>query len=195
LRHVTPVRRALAFGGIVGPAAFVGSWALAGAITPHYSPITDPISELAAVYAPTRVLMTTGFIVDGLGIAAFGLALRDELAGHAWIAAAATGAFTFAVAASPLRHTATNRLHATFAGLAYLSLVALPTLATRPIAASKGRRWAIGSTLAAAVSAFSLAVSTQVGAEGLWQRIGLTAGDVWIVAAAFALVARRSVSE
>jgi hypothetical protein len=47
--------RLLALGGVIGPVAFVGSWALAGATTAGYSPLDSAISELAAVDAPTRV--------------------------------------------------------------------------------------------------------------------------------------------
>ena len=40
------VRRA-ALGGVIGPVVFVGSWSGLGAITDGYSPLHDPISDLA----------------------------------------------------------------------------------------------------------------------------------------------------
>ena len=86
--------RVLASGGIVGPSAFVAAWMFTGAATPRYSPIDAAISDLAAVDSSTRVAMTWGFIVFGLGLVAFGLALRETLAGGAWIAAFVTGVAT-----------------------------------------------------------------------------------------------------
>ena len=41
--------RALAVGGLIGPAAFVGAWWWAGASASHYSAVQDTISRLAAV--------------------------------------------------------------------------------------------------------------------------------------------------
>ena len=78
----------------MGPAAFVAAWAVSGATTDGYSPVHDAISDLAAVGAPTRVAMTAGFVVFGVGLIAFGFALRTALDGHAWVAALATGACT-----------------------------------------------------------------------------------------------------
>ena len=46
--------RRLALGGMVGPAAFVGAWAVLGARLPGYDPTQDAISRLAADGAPTR---------------------------------------------------------------------------------------------------------------------------------------------
>ena len=65
--RVKPTARVLAFGGVAGPATFVWSWARGGRATPGYSPFADHISELAAIDAPTRVAMTAGFVVYGLG--------------------------------------------------------------------------------------------------------------------------------
>jgi hypothetical membrane protein len=68
--------RLLAVGGLVGPFAFVGAWAIAGAATAHYSAVDSAISDLAAVGAPARVAMSVGFVVFGVGVIAFGFALR-----------------------------------------------------------------------------------------------------------------------
>ncbi len=94
--------RALAIGGFVGPAAFVGAWTAAGLRTRGYSPVTDAISDLAAIGASTRSLMTAGFVVDGIGLTAFGLSMRTAVEGRAWMAAVATGVATLGVAAAPL---------------------------------------------------------------------------------------------
>jgi Protein of unknown function (DUF998) len=181
--------RLLALGGIVGPAAFVGTWAVAGAVTPGYSPIENAISDLAAVGAPHRVAMTGGFVVFGIGLIAFGLALREELEGQAWVWAAATGGATIAVAATPLGGWSGDGMHAVCAGLGYATIAALPLLAARPLAASGRRTWARTSIAAAGLSAAALAASTLGPAHGLWQRLGLTVGDAWIATTAVGLAA------
>jgi len=181
--------RLLALGGIVGPAAFVGAWAIAGATTAHYSAISNAISDLAAVDAPRRVAMTGGFVVFGIGAMAYGVALRSTLAGRAWMAAIATGACTLGVAAAPLGGWAGDTTHATFAGLGYATLVALPLLAAAPIARLGRTRAARLSVLTGVVSGVCLVASTLGPAHGMWQRLGLTTGDIWIVATATAIVA------
>ena len=179
----------LALGGLIGPVAFVGAWVLAGLTTKGYSPIDSAISDLASVGASTRVLMTLGFVLFGIGLIAFGLALRTTLGGNAWIAAVATGACTIGVAANPLGGWTSDAVHATFAGLGYASLVALPLLAARPLAGRGYRTGARASVVIGAVSAACLLASTLGPAHGLWQRLGLTTGDVWIVTIAAAIVA------
>lgn len=183
--------RCLALGGVIGPAAFVGSWIVAGALTDGYSPVHDAISDLAAIGAPTRVLMTSGLVVDGLGIVAFGLALRDELDGPAWIAAVGTGLATLGVAASPLGGWTGDGVHAAFAGVAYSSTTALPLLAARTFAAGGRTRAARASIATGAVSAVALLASTAGPAHGLFQRLGLSAGDVWIATAAVGILTGR----
>ena len=183
--------RWLALGGVIGPVAFVGSWAILGATTPGYSPVNGAISDLAAVDASSRAPMTAGFVVFGLGLIAFGFALRDALEGPAWVAAIATGGCTIGVAATPLGGWAGDNADATFAGLGYATLVALPLLAACPLARRGLVRCSRASILAGFVAAFSLVASTFGPVHGLWQRLGLTTGDVWIVAAAVTIVAPR----
>jgi hypothetical protein len=92
----------MAWGGAVGPMAFIGAWALGGMVTSRtYSPVEDTISRLAATSVADRRRAQS--------LAAFGLAM------------------------------------------AVVSAVALPT---------------------------SLVVSQ----SGLFQRIGLTAGDLFLIA-------------
>lgn len=189
--EMKPGVRLLALGGVIGPVAFVGSWALAGARTVGYSPVDAAISDLAAVHASTRSLMTTGFVVDGLGLIGFGLALREALEGRAWMTAVATGVCTIGVAATPLGGWSGDNIHAAFAGLGYASIAALPLLTATPLARSGRIRWTRVSVLAGTISAASLVASTFGPAHGLWQRLGLTVGDAWIVAIASSLIADR----
>jgi hypothetical protein len=179
--------RPLALGGIVGPLTFVGCWAISGAVTHGYSAFDDAISDLAAVGATTRLAMTMGFAVFGVGLIAFGLALRRALAGGAWIAAIATGGCTIAVAATPLGGWSGDALHAAFAGLGYASIVLLPALAAPEFAARGRTGWARVAWLTAAAAASCLVASTFGPAHGASQRLGLSIGDVWIVSTAVAL--------
>jgi hypothetical protein len=167
--------------------AFIGCWAVAGAVTHGYSPIDDAISDLAAVDAPTRVAMTTGFVVFGVGLVAFGLALRHSLGGGAWIAAIATGACTIAVAATPLGGWSGDSVHATFAGLGYAAIVLVPALAAPEFATRSRAGWARTAWLTAVAAAGCLVASTFGPAHGAWQRLGLTVGDLWIIGTAVAL--------
>jgi hypothetical membrane protein len=174
--------RLLALGGIIGPTTFVGTWAIAGATTPGYSPVDDAISRLAAVHAPTQIAMTIAFVVFGIGLIAFGLALRAAQPGPAWIAAIATGTSTIAVAATPLDALASDALHGAFAAFGYVTLVLVPLLSARPLARVGRLGWARCASVVGAVSAVCL-LATAVGpAHGFWQRAGLAVADLWVVA-------------
>jgi hypothetical membrane protein len=193
LRRELSRLRVLALGGIVGPVAFVGAWIACAAATQHYSSINDAISDLARVGAPTRVGMTTGFIVFGVGVIAFGLALRATLPGPAWIAAVATATCTLGVAATPLGGWSGDAAHAACAGAGYVSLVALPLLAAAQFHRG-GRVIATRASIAIGlVAGVCLVASTLGPAHGLWQRLGLTVGDVWIVTVAALIAANRQV--
>ena len=184
--------RRLALGGIVGPAAFVGGW-FAGALrTPGYSMVGDAISRLAAVHAPTRGLMTGGFVVFSVGVGTFSGALRTHFTDKSWIAAATTAAATLAVGLFPLDHSSTvDVLHGIAATIGYVSLAATPFLASGTLRRRGYQRAANTSIAVAAFSALCLAATTVGPAHGLFQRLGLTVSDAWLVAAAVAILTRR----
>lgn len=179
--------RLLALGGIIGPVSFVAAWAFSGEATPGYSPTDDAISQLAAVHAPTRIAMTTGFIVFGVGVVAFGLALRATQGGPGWIAAVGTGGSTIAVAATPLGALSSDVVHGTFATFGYVCLVAIPLLSARPLARAGRTGLARFAWLTAGVAGACLVASAAGSASGFWQRAGLAAGDLWILTRAIDL--------
>jgi hypothetical protein len=180
--------RRAALGGIVGPVAFVGAWAVLGSVKSGYSALHDPISDLAAVHASTRIEMTAGFVVFAAGMGSYARALRATQAGAAWIAAAVTGITTLGVAAFPLHHSATvDRIHGSFAGAGYVALAATAWLSVAPVATAGRRAWARAATACGIVSAIALALTLTGSYDGLLQRVGLTAGDVWVVASAVAI--------
>lgn len=169
-------------GGVIGPVAFVAAWSILGARTSGYSPTEDAISRLAASGAPTRAAMTAGFVVFGTGLPLFASALRRSLPGPAWALAAATGAATLAVAATPLGSPTRDTMHGAFAAIGYVTLAGVPLLAARPLAARGRRRWAVWSVVAGATSAACLAATVLGPRHGLFQRAGLTVTDLWVVA-------------
>jgi hypothetical protein len=189
-----PDRRAvrlLAIGGVVGPVAFVTAWVSAGSATSGYSPVNDAISDLAATHAPARTAMTLGFVAFGAGVIAFGCALRQAQAGPAWVCAVATAGFTLAVAATPLGASVRDVIHGTFASLGYVTLVAVPVLASRTLARTGRLGWMRYSRATGVLAGSCLLASALGPVHGLFQRVGLTAGDAWLVAVASQLVLAR----
>ena len=182
--------RAAAVGGIVGPVGFVGAWVTGAIVTSMtYSPFDDAISRLAAVGADTRWLMTAGFVTFGVALPIYAFALRATVAGPAWIAATVTGIATLGVAAAPLdRSPAVDRLHGVAATIGYVALAATPLAAAAPLRRAGHRRLATGGLAAATTSAVALALTVAPTPTGLFQRVGLTAGDIWIAASAMAIV-------
>ncbi len=181
-------RRRRALGGVVGPAVFVAGWSVLGAATAGYSPVADPISRLAAIGADTRPAMTAAFLGYAIGVGAFASAVDRTGARPVAVAAAVNAAATLAVAATPLDSAVGGIPHALAAGTGYLSLAAMPLLAS-PVLRRAGRRAAArASVVTGVVAAGALAASLALDpTTGLWQRVGLTVGDAWIVVAALAL--------
>ena len=185
-------RRARAWGGVIGPVGFVAAWATAGAVTSGYSPVEDAISRLAAVHAPTRWLMTAGFVCFGVAVPVYAQALRDALEGRAWLAATVTGLATLGVAAVPLDVSKTTDLvHGGFASVGYASLALTPLLGAGPLAARGYRRAASVSRAAGVLSGACLAATVFGSDHGLFQRVGLTIGDVWLASTAAAIIRSR----
>lgn len=178
-----------AVGGVVGPAAFVGTWATLGLRKVGYSPIDDPISRLAAVDASTRWAMSAGLVAFGAGVSLYAAELAVAVPGKAAAAAATTAAATIGIALTPLGSAVGGTAHAIAAGLAYSGLAATPVLAAKTLAAQGRTTAAKASTLAGvATAALLLASVASPSRTGLLQRVGLTIGDAWIVASACLLV-------
>ena len=193
---VTPpagARRWCAIGGIIGPVAFVSAWTIGGIVATHYSPVDDAISHLAAIGAPTRVLMTAGFVTFGIGLPIYSIALRDALPGSSWIAAAATGIATLGVAAAPLGRSSSGDVqHGILASAGYVALALTPLLAAGPLRRAGRTGMARASIGAGIVSAIALVASTLPLYNGFFQRAGLTVVDVWIVVTAVEILRSRN---
>ncbi|MEN3316539.1 MAG: hypothetical protein V7605_2773 [Acidimicrobiaceae bacterium] len=179
------VPRLMSLAGIVGPAGFIGAWATSAALTAGYSSVHEAISELARVDAPARAVMTSGFVCFGVAVPIYAVALRRNLRGPAWVGAAVSGVATLGIALFPLGvSTRTDGVHNALAAVAYLSLVAAPMLALRPLIETGHCRVAALSAGVAGVAAGCLAATLLGPAHGLFQRSGLTLVDLWLMAGA-----------
>jgi hypothetical protein len=97
---------------------------------------------------------------------------------------ATAGAAVFPLGASPWAE-----LHGICAGAGYLALAATPLLAARVLTAAGDRRAAMLSTGAGVVGGCCLVASLVSDDNGLWQRLGLTTLDLWLVVASAILLA------
>lgn len=177
---------------MVGPAVFVTGWAVLGAHAEGYDPTRDAISRLARLGAPSRPAMTAALVALGAGMALYSAALRTHLdGGPAWMAALANGACTLVVAAVPLG-SAHDGPHGIAAGLGYATLAGIPLLAAPRLGRLRpGGRWAALSNATGVVTAVCLAATLSGWRSGLFQRLGLTVGQAWVVATGVIILARR----
>ena len=186
--------RLYAWGLVIGPAAFVMAWAVGGAGMPSgYSPAHDAISRIAAVHSPERTLMTAGFVVYAAAVGLGSLAVRRSVLWAAWPAVAVNAVATLAVASLPLDHSTTvDHLHAAAATVGYASISLAPLLAA-PALRRLGRPGvAAASMVLGTVSTACLVATIWSAHTGLFQRLGLTTGDVWLIATGVALARERS---
>ena len=178
---------AAALGGVLGPSVFVGAWLVGGSRLAGYSMVDDAISRLAAVDAPTRLLMSVGFVGFSVGVGTFSVSLGKHGFRKAGISAAIASMATLGVAALPLNHSSmVDRLHGMAATVGYVSLAVTPLLASGPLRRKGFERSSKVSLLISLISAASLAATVAGPAHGLFQRLGLTASDLWLVAAGLA---------
>ena len=185
-------RRPLAWAGVAGPVTFITSWAAAGALTPGYSPLEEPVSRLAAAGAPHRPLMNAGFLVFAAAMPLYAVPLRSVLPGRAWLTAVACGVGSAGIAATPLGFSdGLDAAHAAAAGSTYLAMAVLPVAAAGSLARSGRQRAAQMSAAVGVVAGACLAASIVAEPVGLFQRAGLTLVDAWIVTSAVAILGHR----
>ncbi len=177
--------RMAALGGIVGVVGFVGAWLGAGSVRSGYSAVDDAISRLAEAGAPNRWIMTAGFLIFGIGVPIYSLALRRALGGPAWIGTVVSGLATIGAAAAPLGSADTA--HNVAAVIGYVALASAPLMAWRTFSARGHDRWATVSLLCSLGSAVLLASTSIDAGHGLTQRLGLGVTDAWIVASAWTM--------
>ena len=186
----------LAAGAIWGPGLFIIAWVVGGFMVPGYSPLEDHISSLAAVEAPSRVLMALGFAAFGIGVGTAAWPLRRVIGNPAAIALVVNAVFVLGVMLTPEgRSSNTDFLHGGFAFLVYLTLAVVGPLAALTFRRRGQSFWAIGSLFVGAATAVFLWISLGEINSGLFQRLGLTTTDVWLMALGNAFVTGRFSTE
>jgi hypothetical membrane protein len=181
-----------AFGGIIGSASFTAGWLAAGELTPHYSVIHQTISELARTGAPQRLLMTSAFVVFGLGTIVFGTVLSKSLGNPRFLGTSAVlvGASTLGIAAFPLSQhggTAEDLLHECFAIVAYIGGASMPVIAGLEFRRSN-RNLAGNISVAVGSCVIGLSAALFFSYAGLFQRLGVTIVLSWIAAISILLL-------
>ena len=114
------------------PVLLIGGWTLAAALRPdHFDSVQDTISDLAAVDAPHRWVMTSALV--GVGAAHIGTALALRPATPAArLLLAGGGVATVLVAANPLPGDGGSApAHALVAGVSFVALGAWPAISWR----------------------------------------------------------------
>ena len=151
------------------------AWAALGSGAGGYDPTRDAISRLAALGAPTRPAMTAGLLALAAGMGLYGVALRPR---PMWLLPVANGVITLAVAALPLGGRF-DGAHGGAAALGYVTLAAIPAVVgRRPLSIAIG-----------VVSALCLLLTILADdRDGLFQRLGLTVAQAWVVVSALALL-------
>lgn len=172
-------------GAIWGPAWFVAAWVVGGLLAEGYSPLEDQISRLAAVDAPTQAFMSAGLVAFGLGVGIAAWPLRRIIGVPAAVSLGTSAVGTLGVALTPVGgSTDTDLLHGLFALLGYASVGLAGPLAALALR-RKHQIWSIASLVAGVVTLLALGASLG-STPGLFQRIGLTTADAWLMAVGFA---------
>jgi hypothetical protein len=127
--------------------------------------------------------------VFGIAVPLYALSLRLVLPGPAWIAAFVCGVATLGVAAVPLGR-GTDGWHGLFAGIGYVAIALTPALAVSGFRRSGQPGWVGFSVAVAGVAGVCLLATVGGPAHGIFQRVGLAAGDTWFVATALVIVVR-----
>lgn len=204
-------------GAIAGP-LFTIVWIVEGATRSNYDPLRHPISSLSI--GEGGWTQAANFLVTGLLMLAFAFGLRRTLAsrgGSTWgplligvIALGFLGAGIFVTDPLngyppgtpnlPLQYSVPGRLHRLFSAFVFLGLPIACFVFERLFARWGMRSWAIFSVVAgiAFVVMFIITSAGFAGVEGLvqyaglFQRITLTIGWVWLTLLAIAMLRASS---
>jgi hypothetical membrane protein len=203
-----PARRAVAYGGgvrdvpwwgvvssIAAPVLLVAGWTAAASLQPHFDPVRDTVSSLAAPGATDPWLMTWTFIMVGVCYVVTGLALRPAGAvGRLILIAGAAGGMLVAI--NPVQAGVPYPVpHILWASVGFAGLTTWPAGAWRRGPAVP---WALKPAAAAAAVAVLFALLFWFGAElvnaaaqvGLAERATGVAEALWPLAVVLSCVAR-----
>jgi hypothetical protein len=194
--------RSSAWAAIIGLMAYIGGWAVAGAVREGYDPREQAISELFEVGAPwsSRGLVVGGLLLSGAALIAFGPALDRGLPGRGRLGpvlVVVSGVFTVLVVGAPCSPecpgtgTAWNdTAHTITAGVGYVALVLAPLAFAWRLRHAAPRlsawSWALGGLAVAAFMIRYLGVVPRW--PGLQQRLFNTVADLWYLLVAIWLL-------
>lgn len=152
---------------VVAPLAFIGGWMYAGSLVPGYDPIRSTISDLAAVEAPNRWVMTVALFVTGLAHVVTAVGMRPaDIAGRGLLAVG--GVATVLVAWIPntqAGHNSVGHMIPTYLSLAALSV--WPSVIARGVAdAPFVLQPRFGPTVAICLGVLVLVVVADIAAGG-----------------------------
>lgn len=198
-RHETRATiRVLADVGFAGPLLFAVGVIVAGAATPGYSHLSEPISQLAEPARPYWLIQVAGFVVFGISMIVIAFALWQSLSAGsgAKLGVALVGFAGFNMVLTGLFRTdpisqeipsVSGQIHETTAGLVFLSLIAGFLVLGR--AMRRSRSWhglasfSITAGLAALIFLIGFGISFEAQPEyvGVWQRLLATTIILWFV--------------
>lgn len=182
-----PVGPALALA--TAPIVFVVGWATLGASIDGFSPVRMAISDVAAVGSPRRWQMFAVFVAYGLLLLVGAWALRAAGAVGSAGAAMVNALSVWGVAAFPVDGSARgDGIHGLFAAIGYVTLALMPALAVAPLRRAGRTGAAVASVWVAVVVALTLIGSAGNDRSGMFQRMGTTTGNLWMLAAGLALL-------
>ncbi len=203
-RQTDPARIRIAAGlGMVGPLVFVLGIIVAGAVTPGYSHLSEPVSQLAAFGQPYPAIQMAGFLVFGLSMVAVAYGLRQRLRSQR---SASAGVFLIALGGVSMVATGLFRADPMYqepmsvSGMVHLStaMVLFPALLAGFIVLSRAMeksddwtdlaRFSLIAGLAGLffLLAYFFAFGLQPEWVGVWQRLLAATFVIW-----FLVVSRR----
>lgn len=196
-RHKSRIR-VLAYLGLAGPVLFAVGVVVAGAVTPGYSHLSEPISQLAEPGRPYWLIQVAGFVVFGISMIAVAFALWQGLSdglgpklgivlvGFAGFNMVLTGLFR----TDPMGQespSVSGQIHETTAGLVFLSLIAGFLVLGRAMRRSPSWRGLASFSITAGLAAlifltgFGISFEAQPEYVGVWQRLLATTIILWFV--------------
>ena len=204
--------RILLWCGVVGPAFFVVSFLVQGALRPAYDPLRHPVSSLSlgggAAWVQSATFLITGLLVIafavGLGLAGCGR-WTPILIGLVGLGLLGAGVFTSDPINGyppgtpiPAPRTLPGILHDQFSTPVFTALPAACLVMARRFGRQGARRWRAYSIATAVTSwiCFVLAalgfnrIGPFVPTGGLWQRLCLIIGFGWLIALAWTQLTR-----
>jgi hypothetical membrane protein len=173
----------------------IGGWTLAAALQPTgFDSFRETISELAAVSATDRAVMTAALLGTGIAhlVTALGL---TEVARIGRLLIALGGVATLLVAAFPLPESGGSAAHALSAGVAFGALAAWPLFAANRAPDAPPTLRPRNTTLAGLILlglVVWFGVTNQVGGPaGLTERLAAAAQSIWPFVVALSLYGAR----